>query len=155
MRQIREVIALAIVVISAYTDIKERSIYTMPLVVSAAGAAVMSFIMIICAPAGEECDILLSELAGPALVGALIIFATMLFGKHMGEGDGYLLAALCMVTGIRENMLTILLAAFTAFIYAWGYVIAGKIRRRRFNKDIPFAPFVMIGFLLVIVNGAF
>ena len=51
-------------------------------------------------------------------------------------------------------MLTIVLAAFTAFIYTWGYVIAGKIRRRRFNKDIPFAPFVMIGFLLVIVNGA-
>ena len=88
------------------------------------------------------------------MVWAHIIITTRMIGKHMGEGDGYLLAALCMVTGLRENMLTIVLAAFTAFIYVWGYVIAGKIRRRRFNKDIPFAPFVMIGFLLVIVNGA-
>lgn len=155
MRQIREIIALFVLAISAYTDIKERNIYTIPLIVSAAGTAIMSVIMIIGAPAGEECDIFYSELAGPALVGALIISATKLFGKHMGEGDGYLLAALCMVTGIRENMLTIVLAAFTAFIYAWGYVIAGKIRRRRFNKDIPFAPFVMIGFVLEHISGVF
>lgn len=155
MRQIRELIALATLAISAYTDIKERNIYTMPLIVSAAGAAVMSMIMLICAPAGEECDILLSELAGPALVGALIIMTVRLLGKHMGEGDGYLLAALCMVTGIRESMITMAATAFTAFIYAGGYVTVGKIRGKRFYRDIPFAPFVMIGFVLVNVNGAF
>ena len=149
MRQIREIIALFVLAISAYTDIKERNIYTMPLIVSAAGAVIMSVIMIIGAPAGEECDIFYSELAGPALVGALIIFAAALFKDHIGAGDAYLLASLGFVLGVRQHLGTMIIAVFAAFIYAGGYVFIGKVRKR-----IPFAPFVMIGFVFVIAGGA-
>ena len=154
MRQIRELIALFVLAISAYTDIKERNIYTMPLIVSAAGAVIMSVIMIIGAPAGEECDIFYSELAGPALVGALIIFAAALFKGHIGAGDAYLLAALGFILGIRQHLGTMIIAVFAAFIYAGVCVMIGRTQKRRFYAEIPFAPFVMIGFVFVIAGGA-
>ena len=156
MRQIREVIALAVLAISAYTDLKERNIYTMPLIVSASGAALMSVITLICAPAGEECDILLSELAGPALAGVLLIAAAARFRDHIGEGDAYLFATLCMIIGMREGFVTLMVASVAAGLYVVVHdilpVTTTGIRR---NRTIPFAPFVMVGFMAVIVYGKY
>ncbi|MBO4904704.1 MAG: prepilin peptidase [Lachnospiraceae bacterium] len=164
MRQIREVIALAVLAISAYTDLKERNIYTMPLIVSASGAALMSVITLICAPAGEECDILLSELAGPALAGVLLIAAAKRFADHIGEGDAYLLATLCMIIGMKDGFLTMMISSAAAALYVMVYAsigaAAGKIRignkRIRYKgRGIPFAPFMMGGFIAIMIYGKY
>ena len=162
MWKIREVIALAVLAISAYTDLKERNIYTIPLIVSASGAALMSVITLICAPAGEECDILISELAGPALAGALIIVTAGRFEDEIGEGDAYLLAALYMIIGVREGFMTMMMASVAAAVYAAIGITTGKIeigigkqKTRYRGFGIPFAPFVLAGFMAVMVYGKY
>ena len=150
MRQIREVIALAMLAISAYTDIKEKYIYTMPLVISSAGAAVISLIQLFALP---RKDILADNLVLPALFGLSVIAVIYVHRKHIGMGDAYLLAALGMVMGSRSTLYMTALALLGASVMAVFYLAADIFGAGRRKKSIPFAPFVMVGFLLVLING--
>ncbi len=147
MWQTRQMIALAMLAICAYTDIKEKNIYIMPLVICSAGGVALSVVSVIFTP-GSGAEAVLSVFAGTVIVAAVTAL-----GKHMGPGDGYLMAALGIVLGIRTDA-AIIAAAFTlAALYSVFGLISDKIRGVRKRKSIPFAPFVMAGFMVVLING--
>ncbi len=153
MWQIKEMIALAMLAICAYTDIKERNIYLFPLIVSTTGAVAVSVVSFMCAPADEEAGILIGELMIPVLAGIFIIICVRAAKRHVGIGDGYLMASLGMIIGVRSNVISMVAGLFAASIYACIILIKkGKISRFR-RISIPFAPFVMTGYMLVLING--
>ena len=153
MWQIKEMIALAMLAICAYTDIKERNIYLFPLIVSTTGAVAVSVVSFMCAPADEEAGILIGDLMIPVLAGVFIIICVRAAKRHVGIGDGYLMAALGMIIGVRSNVISMVAGLFAASIYACIILIKkGKISRFR-RRSIPFAPFVMTGYMLVLING--
>ena len=153
MWQIKEMIALAMLAICTYTDIKERNIYLFPLIVSATGAVAVSVVSFMCAPADEEAGILIGDLMIPVLAGVFIIICVRAAKRHVGIGDGYLMAALGMIIGVRSNVISMVAGLFAASIYACIILIKkGKISRFR-RRSIPFAPFVMTGYMLVLING--
>ena len=54
-----------------------------------------------------------------------------------------------IIIGSRSNMYVIMTACFAASLYAALVKIKGK---RRFVKSIPFAPFVMTGLMVMMIN---
>lgn len=152
MWQVREIIALAMLAICAYTDIKEKNIYVMPLLICSAGAVALSVTSFVFS-AGHDRMILVNEIVIPAVAGLVIIVFMKQFRKHMGEGDAYLMAALCLIIGIRYDLYTITAGMILASTYAVSVLIARCVRKKRRLKNIPFAPFVMSGYILVLING--
>lgn len=153
MWQIKEMIALAMLAVCAYTDIKERSIYVFPLVVSVTGAVAISTVSFMCAPVDKETEILLYDILLPAITGGILIVAVRAAKSHMGMGDGWLMASLGMTIGVRDNIIAVTAAFLAASVYACIILFGNGIRRRLRHKSIPFAPFVMAGYMLVLVNG--
>lgn len=149
MWQIREMIALAMLAVCAYTDIKERNIYLVPLTISVSGAAMISLISFFTSSAGEGSGVLLKEIILPALVGLMVLVLAWIYRSHLGIGDAYLIAALGIITGIRCNLYTVICGLVIAFVFALVFMI---IKKGRCRKSIPFAPFVMAGYMIVIIN---
>ena len=153
MWQMKNVIALVMLVICAYTDIKERNIYIMPLIISTTGATAISVVSFMCAPATSDLHILMSDLLLPAFAGALMIFVARSGRAHMGQGDGYLMAALGMMIGLRSNICVIAAAACAALFYVILLLFKNGGYRRIRRKSIPFAPFMTAGYMFVLING--
>ncbi|MCR5672843.1 MAG: A24 family peptidase [Lachnospiraceae bacterium] len=149
MWQIKEMIALAMLAVSAYTDIKERNIYLLPLIVSSTAAVSISVISYICSFKGDEMEILMYDIVLPIVTGIVFIVITKKGHLHMGSGDGCLLAALGLVIGIRYNLLVTAIGFMTAAVYACAVLMT---RRKHRRKSIPFAPFLMTAFVLVLIN---
>ncbi|MBR6159240.1 MAG: prepilin peptidase [Lachnospiraceae bacterium] len=146
MRQIREMIALAMLAVSSYTDIKEKSIYIMPLVITSSGAVIISLTELVSKPAA---DVFTHDLLMPALTGIIFIAVIYTYREHIGMGDAYLLAALLIIAGIRYSLYTIAVSLLLSSVYALIVLAAGRIGGAG-SRTIPFAPFVLTGFLLVL-----
>ena len=140
MWQIREMMALSMLAVCAYTDIKERNIYVMPLLVPCIGSVAITLI------GGED---LPEFLVFPAMAGALLILAVKFGQDHMGMGDGYLMAALMMMIGIIYGLYVIMCSFAISSVYAGAVLLAKKGGVKR---EIPFAPFVMAGFLVMLTG---
>ena len=155
MWQMKNTIALAMLVISAYTDIKERSIYLMPLIISTTGAAAVSVVSFMCAPAASDLDILMREILLPAFAGVLVIVIVKSGYSHIGFGDGYLMASLGMMIGVKNNLYVIAAGFGAALIYVGVLVLRKGGYRRIRRKSIPFAPCMMAGYMLMLINGIY
>ena len=148
MRQIREMMALALLAVCSYTDIKEKSIYLVPLVICVSGAAALSVTSFVFA-SDTGVQILLHELLIPAVAGILLIIAVKAGKAYIGAGDGYLLAALWLVLGLADGVVILMSALIFSFLFSIFIIISGK---RGSYRLIPFAPFVLLGFVALLIN---
>ena len=135
MREIKQMMALAALAVSAYTDIRERNIYILPLIVASTGGIVISLADFVFTPCGTGMPILSYDLLIPAVAGIAMIL---------------LLACLGMLVGVRTQMFTFAAALICGAIYS-GFLLISK--RGRMKTVIPFAPFVMTGFLVTVYYG--
>ena len=149
MWQIRETIAVAMLAICAYTDIREKNIYIFPLAVSSSGAVIIIILSGMTDGAGNPGETFVRELLLPAVLGSISVSAAYIFKTFVGAGDGYLIAALVVITGIRMCILSVIAAAFAVFVFCVGMMISG---RRQYVQTVPFAPFVLAGFLVVLIS---
>ncbi len=148
MWQVRQVIALAMLAICVYTDIRERMIYMMPLIISASGAVIISVVSVF-AVWGNGMETLWHLIVFPTAAGILLMGFSYVYRDRIGTGDGCLLAALGMILGNRYNFSVIMYSLISVFLFSIISVIVG---RRRRPHSIPFAPFVMAGFLVVLIS---
>ena len=149
MWQIKQMIALVMLAICTYTDIRRRIVYTVPLIISAAGGGLITLTAYI-GIAEYGMSGLITDLIAPILLGAVIIVAVKHAKKYIGTGDGMILAALGILIGNRSNLYVIAVASVAASVYAGALIIKKK---KRFTGGIPFAPFVMSGFLITVAGG--
>ena len=148
MQQIKQTIALVTLAICAYTDIRERNIYIVPLVISAFGGILITLTAFFGLETYTKKE-LFADLVGPVIAAMIMVAATKFFDRYMGSGDGYLMATLGMLIGNRCN----LYAVFAGSVFAALYALVMTIRnKRRFAACIPFAPFLMAGYVLVVAN---
>ena len=149
MRQIRELIALAMLAVSSYTDMKEKSIYPVPLAICTAGGVALSVTSYAFAPSMTGGDILLQELLYPLVAGIMVIIIVKAGKHYIGAGDGYLTAALWMVLGLRAGIYAEIAGLLFSFAVSACLLISG---RGRCHRLIPFAPFILAGYLAVLIN---
>lgn len=150
IEKIKEVLALFVLAISAYTDIKERNIYIMPLTLGVVASVSLSIIAYINAPFGEITKLIFSDFIYPMLAAVFVTFVTKLLDNHMGMGDGYLLAVLLMMVGVITSIRVLSFASIFAGVFC---VILMVIRLDKKWKMIPFAPFMAAGFVVTLMMG--
>lgn len=82
---------------------------------------------------------------GAGLFFLLIVLLTM--GRGMGQGDiivGFLMG---LVLGVKGGVLSIFLAFFLGALVS---IILIIIKKKRFGQTVPFAPFLVTGFLIAL-----
>ena len=134
--------------ISAYTDIRERNIYIVPLMICAAGGIMISLTAFIGYDTYSEAELFV-DLIGPVVAATIVITTVRIFERYVGRGDGYLVAALGVLIGNRYNLYVAIAASLFAALFA---IVMTLRKKKRFAACIPFAPFVMAGYLLVMAN---
>lgn len=141
-------IALIMLAICAYTDIKEKNIYIIPLIISAAGGILITLTAYWGFESYSDAE-LFCDLIGPAVAATVMTAGIKLFERYIGSGDGYLMAALGLLIGNRYNLYVAVAGSVFAALFA---LVMTLRKKKRFGAKIPFAPFVMAGFLLVMAN---
>ncbi|MBI2012764.1 prepilin peptidase [Candidatus Curtissbacteria bacterium] len=72
-----------------------------------------------------------------------IVLATR--GRGMGEGDVFLAFLIGMVLGIGDSAVAVFLGFLIGAVVSVFLIILGK---KRFGQTVPFAPFLVLGFLI-------
>ena len=127
--------------ICTLTDLRERSIHILPAVCTALAAGVWRM-------AGEGDGP--AELIFSFFPAAFCLMAAFLSRQGIGYGDALAAAVLGICTG-AEFTLGVLLAAFTLAAVTGGLYCL--IRHVTWKTELPFAPFLFAGFLLVLAAG--
>lgn len=87
---------------------------------------------------------------GASVFFLLIVLIT--FGRGMGQGDIILAFLMGMVLGVESTVLAIFIAFLSGAVIS---LILIAIRLKRFGNTIPFGPFLVFGFLIVLFWGNF
>ena len=84
------------------------------------------------------------------LPGLFLFVLSQVFPEQIGSGDGFLIMAVGALMGWRESLLLLegglLLMVPAAFFW--------MIIRKKRNQELPFAPFVLAGYLCRLVLAA-
>ena len=92
-------------------------------------------------------DSVLAAFAG-AFAFAVIIILTR--GRGMGQGDIVLAFMMGMVLGLRSLLIALFLSFLGGAVVA---LVLVALRRKKFGQTIPFAPFLVLGFLVALFWG--
>lgn len=147
MKEIKEIIALLVLVVCTYTDIKERQIYLLPLLLGGVAAFSISIIMCIQEPIEETMKSIFSWLIFPLLFGVFLVLLVALSKGQIGMGDGYLALVLSLCLGVTKEIRTLCVSVILSGIFCIGLIFCNK---DRMWKKIPFVPFLLVGLIVVI-----
>ncbi|MBI5134277.1 MAG: prepilin peptidase [Candidatus Taylorbacteria bacterium] len=89
--------------------------------------------------------------AGPALFAFFGFFWLVSKGTWMGLGDAKLALSIGWALGLSAGVASVLLSFWTGAAFAFAAMAIQKIRSRRglgLKSEIPFGPFMIVGFLL-------
>ncbi|HWT74742.1 MAG TPA: prepilin peptidase [Mobilitalea sp.] len=95
--------------------------------------------------------ILLIDRIGGVAVGVLIIMTSLITGGKIGLGDGILLCVTGLGLGFWGNLELFAIALLLAAIVSIGLLILRLADRK---KSIPFVPFMLLGYVFLIVANA-
>ncbi len=94
--------------------------------------------------------ILLKGIGGLVLAGTLFLFIILISKGGMGDGDVTLISVLGFILGIKYILVNIFLSFILATIVAL-ILLSLKIKTRK--DPIPFGPFIVISFYIVLLYG--
>ncbi|MBX4197822.1 prepilin peptidase [Candidatus Parcubacteria bacterium] len=97
---------------------------------------------------------ILAILAGPILAAPFALLWLMSRGRWMGLGDAKLVLPMGWFLGLTYGFSAIIIAFWIGAIIGVGLILlSGKLGAITMKSEIPFAPFLIIGFLLVYFLG--
>lgn len=139
IKNIRFTFVLIVLVIEAVTDFKKKEVNIVFPVLLAAAATVMLFF---------TKDIsLINSIIGIA-EGVLLILISFLTKGEIGMGDGILLAACGLMLGGKDNLIMFFFACLSSAIVSALIMLIKKADKK---TKIPFVPFMIPGFLIMVL----
>lgn len=124
---------IVFLIVCAITDLKERKIYSTYCFINFALALVVH----IC-----KKDMHLGAIVGGIALGGIFLIVSIVSKEALGMGDALIILTLGSVGGIKTSF-ELLLWAF--IICAMVSMIGLLLRKRQFDSQIPFAPFLLAG----------
>ena len=139
IKNLRFVFVLTVLIIEAVTDFKKKEVNIIFPILLAAAAVVMLFF---------SKDIsLINAIIGIA-EGLLLILISVLTKGQIGMGDGILLAACGLMLGGRDNLIMFFFACLSSAVVSALIMIIKKADKK---TKIPFVPFMIPGFLIMVL----
>lgn len=150
MLKMRKIIVLILLGICAYTDIKERNIYIVPLYVCTIISVGLSiFQMLICNDVGCLSKYV-RELMVDCGIGMVIVTGAYISQGRIGTGDGYLVASVGMIMGADFMLGWIIIVSILSFILCAGIIVRSKIGSSIYIEAVPMAPVMLLGYIVEI-----
>lgn len=138
------IIAVAVfLAISSITDIREKVIYLRVLIPFALIG------ILIAASSGREAVI--SGAAG-VIIGLLMLLLSFATKGAVGEGDGLVLMTTGIYLGFLGNLRLLCSGLFLSALFSLGAIV---IRGWKRDRELPFMPFLLAGFFVVIIGDRF
>ncbi|MBR6383250.1 MAG: prepilin peptidase [Lachnospiraceae bacterium] len=139
IKNLRFAFVLIVLVIEAVTDFKKKEVNIIFPVLLAAAATVMFFF---------TKDIsLINAIIGTG-EGLLLILISLLTKGEIGMGDGILLAACGLMLGGRDNLIMFFFACLSSAVVSALIMLIKKADKK---TKIPFVPFMIPGFLIMVL----
>lgn len=139
IKNLRFAFVLIVLVIEAVTDFKKNEVNIIFPVLLAAAATVMFFF---------TKDIsLINAIIGTG-EGLLLILISLLTKGEIGMGDGILLAACGLMLGGRDNLIMFFFACLSSAVVSALIMLIKKADKK---TKIPFVPFMIPGFLIMVL----
>ena len=133
----------AFLAISSITDIREKVIYLRVLIPFALIG------ILIAASSGREAVI--SGAAG-VIIGLLMLLLSFATKGAVGEGDGLVLMTTGIYLGFLGNLRLLCSGLFLSALFSLGAIV---IRGWKRDRELPFMPFLLAGFFVVIIGDRF
>lgn len=125
--------------VAAFMDVREKQISVLYVAAgSAAGVLLQIFLG----------TMRFSEAAGGCLVGAAVLLIAFLTREQIGYGDGLVLVTTGVFLGVLENII-LLLASLVIAVLAG--VLLVRLKRIKRRQRIPFIPFLLAGYIFVLL----
>ncbi len=93
-------------------------------------------------------NISLPDICGGLGVGVMVLFTSYLTKNAIGRGDAFIIMALGTLLGGYNTMILLFIALFLCGVHAFWLLM---IRKEDKKTQIPFAPFLLISFVLYMV----
>lgn len=139
-------IASSALIVIFITDLLEKRVFDQVVLIGIVSALLYRLLAISHQPLAISYDLLLA-----AAVFAFFWFLRLATrGRGMGEGDppvGFLAA---LLTGFPQGLVTLFLAFIFGAVVGLGLVFSG---RKRFDEQVPFAPFLVVAIFVSIFLG--
>lgn len=133
-------VLLAALVISAYGDWKEKKVSVNLLLVTGISGVVLH--MAYHTPA-------LGDMLGGIALGALLLPAAWITRESIGTGDGLMVMVSGIYLGFQKNMELFLIALLLAGCFGLFLIL---VKRKERNYRIPFIPFLLVSYLLLLIQ---
>lgn len=125
--------------IESIADYRKKTILLYPSVIMITAAAVCNIV------SGR---MNVQEMAAGCLTGAAIILTGIISKQRIGLGDGVILLVIGMWSGGIVSFMTLVLGSTAASVIMLMFLLSGRIKK---GQQIPFVPFLLIGFEGVIL----
>lgn len=136
---LRFVFVFIVLIIEAVTDFRKKEINIPVLIILAAAAMGMFFL---------EKDISLMNVLTGFTEGAALVLVSFMTKGQIGIGDGILLAACGLMLGGKDNLVMFFFACLCSAVVSALIMIIKKADKK---TKIPFAPFMIPGFLIMVL----
>ncbi len=123
----------------SWEDIRKRSIHLVPLIMAAIAGLMMHLYF---------CRITIWNIFGGLTIGLAMYAISLLTGEKIGKGDALLLAVTGIFLGFWGNLILLWIASCLAAI---GGVVAVCFFHKGKEYEIPFAPFLFVGFVIYLL----
>lgn len=139
--QIRSVLALFLLSICTWQDLKDKSIY-LPIPLGWASAA----LILTWACRDMSAFFVLTGI----LTGAGMVVLSHVSHGEIGSGDGWVLCACGACLGFRQTLILLMTALFFSMAYCAFMLLIGRKKR---HDTVPFIPFLMAAFMCMTAAG--
>ena len=139
IRSVRFVLVFIVLVIEAVKDFRKKEVNIPVLGILVVAAMVMIFL-------GK--DISVSNAIIGLAEGLLLILVSVMTKGQIGMGDGILLAACGLMLGGKDNLVMFFFACLSSAIVS---VLIMIIKKADKKTTIPFVPFMIPGFLIMVL----
>ena len=136
-----QILLLGVLGFFAIEDIRKKQISVMQLLLSAGMGIGLIF--------WKGQNTLVGMMLG-AMIGLVIIGVGILTREGIGLGDGFVFMVTGIFLGPADNVKLLFLSLLYAAIFSLGILVCKKGNRKR---EIPFIPFVFLGYLTIVLEA--
>jgi leader peptidase (prepilin peptidase)/N-methyltransferase len=150
-------VTLSFAIAIAVYDIRHKSVplvWLLLMSIFGVGFIILEHVFI---PSSSFGQWLLAHISGLIIAVPFFLIWVLSRGRYIGFADVEIITWIGLMLGVRLGISAVLISFYMGAFFAIGYIIFKKIRGYSYSRirkiQIPFAPFLLVGFFVVAIIG--